>query len=283
MSSPLGCPRCGFQNTAGYQFCVNCGAPLGPASGTPASSAPPLAGAYAAGPGYAPYGAPVDYDRGKRIERTKTGVLLLLLGSLLSWVPVIGFLGILLILAGAILVILGRKAFGPTHTRNVVLSIVLFAVGLAVIAGVAIVVALSNIGSVIGPGGSVTLTPAFLASSANAGLLGSILGAFILGIAEVLFTYALQAQTGRILLWAAYAANIALAFVLYVILSPLFSAVVTQAQYNAAASTQGTYALLTVIPALLFTGADYLAWSRIKRGEIPAPTPPVPPTGIAPQ
>jgi hypothetical protein len=87
---------------------------------------------------------------------------------------------------------------------------------------------------------------------------------------------------GRLLLWAAYAANIAVAIALYVVLSPLFSAVVTQAQYNAAAVTQEAYALLTVVPALLFTGADYLVWSRIKRGEIPAPPPMIPPTGVAP-
>lgn len=283
MSSSLGCPRCGFQNTPGYQFCVNCGAPLG-APGAAAPYATSAAGPTAAAPGYAPYGAPVDYDRTRRIDRTKTGILLLLIGSLLSWVPVISLVADLLLLIGAIFVILGRKAFGATHARNVVLSIVLFVVGLLVVAGVAIVVALSNVGSIVGPGGSVNITPAFLAAAANAALLGGIVSAIILGIAEVLFTYALQAQTGRILLWAAFGANIALAIALYLILSPLYAAVVTLAQYDSAAAAQGTYAILTVIPSLIFAGADYLAWSRISRGEIPGPAtlpaglPPVPPS-----
>ncbi len=290
MTSPLGCPRCGFQNTAGYQFCVNCGAPLA-AQGTagPAAGAPP-AGAYTVPAGYAPYGAPVDYDRSKRIDRTKTGVLLLLIGSLLSWIPDIGFVGFLLIFIGAILVILGRKAFGPAHTRNVVVSIILFIVGVIVIIGVALVAALANIGSVVGPGGTVNITPAFLASTASASLLAAIVGAIIIGIAELLFTYAIQSQTGRLLLWAAYAANIALAVVLYILLSPLYAGVVTQAQFDSVATTQTTYGLLNAIPALLFAGADYLVWSRISRGEIPAapalppaaPPPLVPPSGPAP-
>lgn len=281
MSSPLGCPRCGYQNAPGYQFCVNCGAPLTAAPGATAPPTVPAAGPYAVPPGYVPYGAPVDYDRTKRIDRTKTGILLLLIGSLLSWVPVIGLVADLLLLIGAIFVILGRKAFGATHSRNVVLSIVLFIVGLLVVAGVAVIAALSNIGSIVGPGGSVNLTPAFLASTANAGLIGAIVSAIIVGIAEVLFTYALQAQTGRLLLWAAYGANIALAVVLYLLVSPQYAAVVTQDQYLAAAASQQTYALLSVIPALIFAAADYLAWSRISRGEIPTPAsaglPPAPP------
>ncbi len=275
MSSPLGCPRCGFQNTAGYQFCVNCGAPLAPAPGGPAPSVRGPVAPYAAPPGYAPYGAPVDYDRAKRIDRTKMGVLLLLIGSLISWIPVISIIGEILIFVGAIFVILGRKAFGPTHTRNVLISIILFIIGIVVVVGFALAAALANIGSVVGPGGQVNLTPGFLASTANAGLLAAIVSAIVLGIAEVLFTYALQAQPGRILLWAAYGANIALAVAFYLILSPLFTAVATMADFDAASATQQTYALLTVVPALLFAGADYLAWSRINRGEIPAtlPTP----------
>lgn len=285
MSAPLGCPRCGYQNTPGYQFCVNCGAPLA-APGPSAPYLPPSAGPYVVPPGYTPYGAPVDYDRTKRIDRTKTGILLLLIGSLVSWVPDVGFVGIVILLIGAIFVILGRKAFGPTHTRNVLISVILFIVGLAVVLGVAVVAALSNIGSIVGPGGTVSPTPPFLAAAANAGLLAAIVAAAVLGIAEVLFTYALQAQPGRILLWAAYGANLALAIALYLILRPIFGAVVTLSDYEAAVAAQGTYALLAVVPSLCFAGADYLVWSRINRGEIPAaapagpglpPAPPSPP------
>jgi MFS family permease len=287
LAAPLSCTRCGFQNQPGYQFCSNCGAPLGAA----AAAAPP-AYPYSVPPGYTPYGPSVDYERNRQVDRTKTGALLLLIGTLLSWIPLIQFVGYLLIFIGVILVILGRKAFGPAHSRNVVVSIVLFIVGILVVIGVAVFAALSNLSGVIGPGGTVNVTPAFLASVANAGLLAGIVAAFILGIAELLFTYGLQAQTGRILLWAAYGANIALSVTLYLALSPLFNGVITAADYDSALLTQETYALLNVIPAMLFAGADYLAWSRINRREIPAPVlgpvgappmpPQTPPSGPAP-
>lgn len=290
MSAPLSCTRCGYQNQPGYQFCSNCGAPLTATGGAGVPYGAPPAGAYAAPPAYVPYPGSVDYERTRQIDRTKTGVLLLLIGSLLTAVPVISVVGLLLIFIGVILVILGRKAFGPIHSRNILVSIVLFIVGVLVVIAVAVVGALANIGSVIGPGGTVNITPAFLAATASSALLAGVVSAIILGIAEVLFTYALQAQTGRFLLWAAYGANIALAIALYLILRPLYAAVVTTGDFDAVAATQQTYSLLNAIPALLFAGADYLAWSRISRREIPAPTlapvgmPPTmpPPSGPAP-
>src|SRR5881628_1883343 len=119
-------------------FCTNCGSPL--PAGTPApSGAPPMYPAPGAYGGAMP-GLPSAWDVGRRkqIDRTKTGLLLLLIGGLISWIPIIGLLGGVLLLVGAILVILGRKAFGSTHARNVVLAIVLFFVGIiiGVIAGV---------------------------------------------------------------------------------------------------------------------------------------------------
>lgn len=251
----------------------------------------PQAYPYAGPPGYspyAPYARAVDYERARQIDRTKTGTLLLLIGTLLSWIPIISFIGFLLIFVGVILVILGRKAFGSAHSRNVVLSIVLFIVGVLVVIGVAVYAAVSNLTGIVGPGGTVNITPAFLASVANAALLAGIVSAVIIGIAELLFTYGLQAQTGRILLWAAYGANIALSVALYFIVSPLYSAVVTQADYDSVTAAQQTYALLSVVPAMLFAAADYLAWSRINRREIPAPAlapsafPPMAPPGNPP-
>src|SRR5881296_1093241 len=118
-------------------FCTNCGSPL--SAGTSPSGAPPMYAAPGAYPGAMP-GLPSAWDseRRKQIDRTKTGLLLLLIGGLISWIPIIGLLGGVLLLIGAILVILGRKAFGSTHARNVVLAIVLFFVGIiiGVIAGV---------------------------------------------------------------------------------------------------------------------------------------------------
>jgi hypothetical protein len=65
---------------------------------------------------------------------------LLLVGSLIDWIPFIGGLGTLCIIIGVILVILGRKAFGSEHRRNVVISILLYIVGLVVIFAAVVVV-----------------------------------------------------------------------------------------------------------------------------------------------
>lgn len=268
MSAPLACPRCGFQNQPGYQFCTNCGAPLAPA---PSAMAPAVSGA-------APYGYPAPatgHDWQRQVDRTRTGIFLLLVGSLLSWEPYgISILGDLLLFIGAILVILGRKAFGPTHSRNVVVSILLFVVGIFIILIVAVVALLPSLPSLANTGG--VMTPALQAAANNAELTGSIASAIVIGIAEVLFTYALQLQRGRLLLWAGYGANLAVTVTLYVIMSPVYSLVATQADLDAATSMQTLYSLLAVVPALLFAAADYLAWSRINRREIPAaPSAPV--------
>ena len=222
-----------------------------------------------------------DAERRKQIDRTKTGLLLLLIGGLISWIPIIGLLGGVLLLIGAILVILGRKAFGSTHARNVVLAIVLFfvAIIIGVIAGVLFGVAVFSAVASQNP----STAASALASAFGTLLVGAIIAAAVSGIASVLFTYALQKQTGRMLLWAGYAANLAISIAIYVIIAPLISDAVNQAvsggTYNPApvVALQGQLSALgylSVIPALLFAAATYLAWARVSHGEIPAPTVP---------
>ena len=264
MSAPLACPRCGFQNQPGFQFCTNCGAPLGPAPSAAAPSAPagPVAYGYPA--------PPAGFDWTRQVDRTKTGIFLLFVGSLLSWAPFgVSILGELLLFIGAILVIFGRKPFGTAHARNVLASIILFIVGIFIVIVVAVVALLPTVPSIVSSGG--VLTPQAKAAAQNAGLVGAIASAIVIGVAEVLFTYALQKQAGRILLWAAYAANLAVAVALYVLLSPIYNVVASEADFAAALDAQVSYSLLAVVPALVFAAADYLAWSRIRNREIPTP------------
>lgn len=304
MPGGVTCPRCGAANEPGFTFCANCGSPLPAATGP--SMAPPT---YSPPAGLPPYGAPMGYpgfpspmqaERRKWIDRTKTGLLILLIGGLLSWVPIIGIIGALLLLIGAILVILGRKAFGPTHARNVVLAIVLFFVGIIIgaIFGAALFFAIFSASSQTPQDAARTITNAF-----NTFFIGLIVATAISGLASVLFTYGLQQQTGKILLWAGYGASVALTIAIFIIVSPLIVNAVSSAfssgSYNpapivAVQSQMSTLELLEVIPSLLFAGATYLAWSRVNRGEIPPPTvappgmpaavgwPPSPPTGPAP-
>jgi len=305
MAAGVTCPRCGTTNRPGFTFCANCGSPLAAGAGpsTPTAPAYPTAPmpAYGAPPGYLGPPSPYEGERRKQIDRTKTGLLLLLVGGLLSWIPIIQYIGALLALIGAILVILGRKAFGAMHSRNVVLAIVLIFVAIvvgAVFGGIFFVTIVS----------AAALPPqqaaAAIASAFNTFLLGLIVVAAISGLSSVLFTYALQQQTGRILLWAGYGANLVLTIAIYVIISPLIASAVASSISGSTYDPAPVLALqnqltglglLNAIPALLFAAATYLAWTRVNRGEIPPPTtppgmpvgpaapwPPTPPTGPAP-
>lgn len=306
MAASLPCPRCGYQNEPGWTFCTNCGGALSAAApssatgtapgpsplGYPAAPAPPVTYPYVYGP------APWQVEWARQVDRTKTGLLLLLVGSLLSWIPFgIGLLGSLLILIGAILVILGRRAFGDAHRRNVVLSIVLFVIGIAVAVVGAIFAVLIAFSPIITSGTEAQIAAALRDGFRNAMTI-AIVGSLISGLASVFFTYALQKREGRILLWGAYAATVGVSIATLLLLLPVFDVLATElareivsqgssdpSRIAAVFSGAGVGpSLLNVIPAVLFAGAAYLAWSRINRREIPVapgvasgPTGPQPP------
>ncbi len=320
MSASVLCPRCGVGNQAGWTFCTNCGAALSaapapppggpPAAWPPGYGAPPPAvpayppttpyPAYPGYPAYPPYSygpPPWEAERRKQIDRTKAGILLLLIGALLSWIPYIGGIGGLFTLLGAILVIIGRKAFGTTHRRNVVVSIILFCAGIAVaLVGAFAVVFVAVEG--VTPGVTEAQLTALLVDAFTNLLIIVAAGTFIAGLASVFFTYALQKTEGHVVLWAAYGATVGVQIAILVATLPLVPAIAAQvahqivttgtvdsAELSAAISGASTgLSLLNAIPALLYAAASYLAWTRINKGEIPAPpiaptaAPPAPPT-----
>src|SRR2546421_3314301 len=194
-------------------FCVNCGSSLSAGAGP---GAPPVAAAPMY-PGAMP-GLPSAWDaeRRKQIGRTKTGVLLLLVGTLIGWIPYIGALGSLLVLVGAILVILGRKAFGSAHSRNVLVSILLVILGIIII-GVATVVLVFGTAASIIPGNQPS--PAAMTSAFNNFLIIVAIGAIVFGLANVFFTYAIQDQRGRMLLLGAYGVSIVIQIATFVLIS----------------------------------------------------------------
>jgi len=186
-------------------------------------------------------------------------------------------------------VIVGRKAFGNAHRRNVVVSIVLVIVGLIfafVGAFIAVVAALSGANSGMT---EAQLAPILSNAIVNV-LIVAAIASFITGLASVFFTYALQKQEGRIVLWSAYAATIGVQIAILVVVLPLVPdlartmahEIVTTGQVNAAeitnlisGATTGIN-LLNVVPGILYAAANYLVWGRINKGEIPEPmTPPM--------
>ena len=166
--------------------------------------------------------------RATAIDRTKTGLLLLVIGLVIIWIPTVGAVGVFLELAGAILVILGRHTFGPDHARNVLLSIIIFVIAIAVVVVAAIFVVFEQL-LFFPPGG-----PLVPASFFGGFFLALLIGIAIFGIAEVLFTYALQTSSGRILLWCGYASTISTSSLTFFVLNNVPNA-----------------SVISIIPALL--------------------------------
>lgn len=189
----------------------------------------------------------------KAVERTKTGLFIISIAFFISWVPILGLIAYVFEVVGAALVILGRKAFGPTHAGNVIRSIVISIVAFvsAFIFGIAIFLsALSN------PQYNPSSGPLSLTSNMSLFTVGVIIATAIFGVAEVLFTYAFQLRTGRILLWCGYVSSVAASLVSNLLLSSL----------------QYVNMLPQLGPGLLFGYAYYLARTRIVHGEITQPT-----------
>jgi len=256
------CSNCGSAVDLGATFCGRCGARLTPgAVPAPAAATPYAPPPYAAPPGYAPppaaptpgypYAAApypaFDYaaaELQKRIGRTKTGVLLIFIGFLFNWIPDILpiVIGGLVIFVGAILTILGRKAFGARHNMFVILAIVIFIVGLAA---------------------------AFALEIAFNILIAGVIDAAISGIASVLFVHELENKTGKYLLYAGYAASVIVSVVILALVFPIIDAALVS-----------TYRFLDGVSSVIFAGAYFIAYSRIQRREIPPPlAPPAPAPG----
>jgi MFS family permease len=227
-------------------------------------------------PYYAYTAAYWESQRVSKIDNTKTGLLLLIIGIAIAWVPFVSIIGGIIALIGAILVILGREAFGHPHTHNVTLSIIFFFVGLAVSIVGAIFAFILAVTSVINNDRPVTAPSQFsIGALLIPVFIVLIAGGAISGLAEVFLTLALQAKKGRQFLWIGYATSIIVSVVnifLFVVFGPALSPIFFLG------GGFGFYAtsLFGFIPAIFFAIAFYWARDRINRREIP---PPIQPSG----
>lgn len=225
-------------------------------------------------------------DPSKPIERTKTGIVLLIFAVLLQWIPVIQYLGLALGAIAAILIILGSPAFGRRHEGLVWISVVLFVA--AQIAEFALLVAFaSTVGGLPGntsvPAAASTVLAAF-----DALVGGSLVAVSLVSVSFALIAFDLEDDAGRLLLVAGVAAQILVSVALFVlVLKPLIHQAVTEAfastpvdtqpLVTAAAQIRGLsgLAVLNNIPALLFAGGYVWAHDRLSRGAVP-PSPRAP-------
>lgn len=281
MGTTRACPSCGFVLESNEPFCPHCGSAVsGPTSAPPGTATPvppPPAGYPARGP--PAYTSAWDYGRTRMIDRTKTGLELLMLGAFLGWIPVISFIGGILALVGAILVILGREAFGAAHSRNVVVAVVLYIIGF-----LAVVVLVVGLAASMGVALNLPPSQAYpaMTSAFNQFLFGGIVAGIFTGLATVLFLYGLLNAVGKALIWASFLVAILIAIFVFATISNTLPAVMagvfgtSPPDIEPLVALQNqiqAYGLLKAIPALLSVAAAYVALTRINKGEIPARSP----------
>ena len=159
----------------------------------------------------------------------------------------------------AIMVILGRHAFGREHARNVMWSIIIFIITIVVAIVAVFAIVFSAIASYHLNSTNRELPPSFGPYFIGTFFDVILIGIAIFGIAQVLFTYALQKRNGRILLYCGYVSIVvANSLDFFVLIKPPYLS-----------------SLPLVVPGILYGYAYYLARDRIIRGEIPAPAAPV--------
>jgi hypothetical protein len=206
------------------------------------------------------YQYPANYwevARTSKINNSLTGLLLLVIGVLIAWIPFAGLIGGIVGFIGAILVLVGREPFGTEHVRDTTLALIFFIVGIAV--------------TIFGFFYSLVYSSALGGGSSSVVILFSIvfvIGGAIFGLSEVLLTYSLQRSNGRMLLWIAYGISIVLGLV------NLFLLPFSSGGFFTIFFGTGVFlftGFLGAIPAAIYGTAFYLARERIVRHEIPPP------------
>ncbi len=129
--------------------------------------------------------------RATAIDRTKTGLLLIAIGFFIGWIPLFGVVGGILELVGAIMVILGRHAFGREHARNVMWSIIIFIIAIVVAIVAVFAIVFSAIANYHLNSTNRELPPSFGPYFIGTFFDVILIGIAIFGIAQVLFTCAL--------------------------------------------------------------------------------------------
>jgi len=281
MSTSSTCPKCGYANPPNARFCANCATRL-------IASPPPYQGPQQPQniPSAPSYGSPLGYwnpietARKTSIDRTKTGLLLVIVGILLGPIPYIMYIGLILAIIGVILVIIGRNPFGNRHSNYAIFSVVIYCVGFAIAFVAGFFFGFSFVTSTLSGGSQVAIEQE-LVSAFNDLIIGFLVSGAVIGIAYVVFTYALQDSAGRVLLYIAFATQLTVAVLVASIVTPQVASAVTQSfstgTFNPSPlrDLQGQLQflqLLSLIPAVIYAIAYYKAYSRINRGELPPPT-----------
>jgi len=213
-------------------------------------------------------------------NHTRKGLLILTLSyaaiAILTAASIINFLlGLIIAVAdlsgivGGVLIFIGRDSFGRVHSRNTILSVILYTVAIAtiivgkIVYGAELVLNRIPNGTIVyGNTTSSTVNPYIIQYAA-----GTIATALI-GLAIVLLTYALHRRSGRIILSIAYIGFLAIMILTTAIIfegiATTSSLVLDLASLQQIRNQYETLQLLSIMPSLTFAFTFYLALHGIE-------------------
>lgn len=136
------------------------------------------------------------------IRQTRNGLILMMIAAMTLWIPYVQYAGYALEIAGAAMLMHGRKAVGQVHSRNVTAAFYLFV--LATVAQTAMVAY-----ALLAPPGS-----ALGGNSQTHWLLlldyGPVFLSMITGLIFVIPMISLESEGGQSLLWIAFGSGVLL-------------------------------------------------------------------------
>ncbi|MHB8372572.1 MAG: hypothetical protein ACYDAO_06385 [Thermoplasmataceae archaeon] len=204
------------------------------------------------------------------ISKTVTGLLLLAIGTAISWIPFIEYLGILLNLIGVIFIYMGRQNFSSSHSTFVILSIIVYLIG----AVFTFVVALSLVSQIVSSSVlSPQVTKGAITSDITTFIYAEIVGVIIMSMAFFLITFALQDKVGKFLLVLSVVVYIFVEIIIAGILVSQISQAISQAfsgsTYNKVpiANLEGnltSYSLLAAVPMLIYAISYFRLYMQLK-------------------
>lgn len=265
-STGSSCPSCGWSAILGQQFCTHCGVRTGSSSG---SALPVTASREFANLTLAGSGRPT---LSRAQDRTKSGLLLMILGFAVLWIPYIGGIGGLIALIGVVLLWVGRGSFGSSHHRAVWVGSACVLVSLVLAFGVALWFVFTLITAAQTPGQTISAFGSELQSDLVTLLVTTLVASAIASMGYVALPYALADRGSRALLWGAFTLSVLTTVVGVALLWPQISTAISQATSGStvdlapirAIQTQSTlWGTLQVVPDMMFLWAYYRIRNRV--------------------
>ena len=192
-------------------------------------------------------------------------------GTLISILIIgfVSFIGLIIVLIGAIIFLIGRKEFGEKHQKNVMNAVILFIISFVLIIIFSIGIALMAFSAITTGETFGTYTTFY---SILLIMISAILGALIYYFALI----DLENETGKNFLFAGIISSIAISIITSFyyanMLGDIFGTISKgSSDYSSFAFNQNIYGvigLLGIIPSLLYIYSLYIPYKRIKEGEL---------------